>query len=300
MPRFPKLIAMVLVLLIAWPLAAISEEGQNPTVTVGSTNFPEQLILAHIYADVLAARGVDVNTRLNLGSREIVFPALKASEINLLPEYTGALLAYLVEDEVTADTPEAVTAALREALPESVVALEPAPAQDKDALVVTQATADKHDLQTISDLKGVAPELVIGGPPELDIRASGLPGLEKIYGLTFKNFRSLDAGGPLTVAALSSGDIDVARMFTTQGIIDAKGWVVLEDDKNLVLPQNLVPIIRKNALNETVRDALNDVSSRLSTATLQKLNRQVSVEKKSPSVVAAEWVEAQGLADNDN
>lgn len=297
MHRFSKLIVITLVLLLVWPLAAIGDDGQEQTVVVGSTNFPEQLILAHIYADVLEARGVNVETRLNLGSREIVFPALKAGEIDLLPEYTGALLAYLNKGDVTAGTPQAVTAALRKALPKDIAALKPASAQDKDALVVTQATADKYDLQTIADLKGVAPKLVIGGPPELETRASGLPGLKDVYGLTFKRFRALDAGGPLTVAALAGGDIDAARMFTTQGIIDAKGWVVLKDNKNLVLPQNIVPIIRKNVLTDKVRDALNDISARLTTATLQQLNRKVSVNKRSPSVVASLWVEAQGLGD---
>lgn len=299
MQRLPKLVLMILALLVAWPLAAVADGDQDQTVVVASTNFPEQLILAHIYADVLEARGVDVEERLNLGSREIVFPALKAGEIDLLPEYTGALLAYLTKGKVQADTPEAVAAALQKALPKGIVMLEPAPAQDKDAIVVTQATAEKHDLQTISDLKGVASGLVIGGPPELETRASGLPGLKRIYGLEFKRFRALDAGGPLTVAALAGGDIDVARMFTTQGIIDAKGWVVLKDNKNLVLPQNIVPVIRKDALTDTVRDVLNDISAKLTTATLQKLNRKVSVEKRSPSVVAAQWVEAQGLGDGN-
>lgn len=295
MGRFSKFVVIIIALLVAWPLAAVGDEGQNQTVVIGSTNFPEQLILAHIYADVLEARGVQVDKRLNLGSREIVFPALKADEIDLLPEYTGALLAYLTKADVKTNTSEAVSAALQKALPKDIAMLEPAQAQDKDALVVTQVTAEKYDLQTISDLKGVASELVIGGPPEMEIRPTGLPGLKQIYGLTFKKFRSLDAGGPLTVAALSGGDIDVARMFTTQGIIDAKGWVVLKDDKNLILPQNVVPVIRKDALNETVRQALNDISARLTTATLQKLNRKVGVEKTSPSVVAAQWVETQGL-----
>lgn len=286
---------LLLALLAVWPLASNAADNDQSTVVVASTNFPEQLILAHIYADVLAARGVNVETRLNLGSREIVFPALKSGELDLLPEYTGALLAYLADGAVTAKTPEAVTAALRDALPAGITALTPAPAQDKDALVVTQATAEQYDLQTISDLEGIAPKLVIGGPPELEVRASGLPGLNKVYGLTFKRFRALDAGGPLTVAALAGGDIDVARMFTTQGIIDAKGWVVLEDDKNLVLPQNIVPVIRKDALNDTVRAALDAIAAKLTTATLQKLNRKVSVDKKSPARVAAQWVEAQGL-----
>lgn len=269
--------------------------ADGETVVVGSTNFPEQLILANIYADVLEARGVNVETRLNLGSREIVFPALMAGEIDVLPEYTGALLAYVAGGEAEAHTAEEVTEALKQALPEGVVMLEPASAQDKDALVVTRETAEKYDLQSVSDLEPAAPELVIGGPPELETRYIGLPGLKEVYGLDFEAFRALDAGGPLTVGALSSGDIDVARMFTTQGVIDARGWVVLEDDKELVSAQNLVPVVREEVLNEKIRSALNAVSAELTTEGLQKLNRQVSVEKRSPAAVAEQWVKEHGL-----
>lgn len=282
------------------PENAGSDTKYQEPVIIGSTNFPEQLILAHIYAKVLKARGVPVEMRLNLGSREIVFPALKAGEIDILPEYTGALLAYLKPTEVKVEKSKAVAEALRKALPKDIVMLEIAEAQDKDALVVTQETAEKYNLQTISDLQGVAKTMVIGGPPEMQTRASGLPGLKEVYGLTFKKFRSLDAGGPLTVAALSSGDIDVARMFTTQGIIDAKGWVVLRDDKNLVLAQNIVPVVRKEVLTQEIRHALNMVSAKLTTAGLQKLNRKVGVENMSPARVAQQWVEAHGLVSSGN
>lgn len=277
--------------------SATSGTGYTEPVIIGSTNFPEQLILANIYAEVLRARGVPVETRLNLGSREIVFPALAAGEIDILPEYTGALLSYLTEGESTVKKPQAVADALRKALPKDLVMLEISQAQDKDALVVTQKTARRYNLHTISDLEGIAGKLVIGGPPEMETRATGLPGLKRVYGLTFKDFRALDAGGPLTVAALESGAIDVARMFTTQGIIDAKGWVVLKDNKNLVAAQNIVPVVRREVLTADIRRALNAVSAALTTAGLQKLNRKVIVENISPEQVASHWVKAHGLAE---
>src|SRR5699024_9057993 len=149
---------------------------------------------------------------------------------------------------------------------DGIVRLQPAQAQDKDALVVTQATADKYNLRTISDLQGAAADMIIGGPPELKIRADGLPGLKKTYGLTFKQFRSLDAGGPLTVAALKSGDIDIARMFSTQGIIDANGWIILQDDKNLVPAQNIVAVVREDKLTDRIQQALDQVAAKLTTA----------------------------------
>ncbi|HLQ86350.1 MAG TPA: ABC transporter substrate-binding protein, partial [Salinisphaeraceae bacterium] len=192
-----------------------------------------------------------------------------------------------------------VADAVQENLPAGLVMLDISPAEDKDALVVTAETAEKHDLNSISDLQGVAENMVIGGPPELTKRADGLPGLKQIYGLKFKEFRSLDAGGPLTVGALEGGDIDIARMFTTQGIIKAKGWVVLEDDKDLVPAQNIVPVIRADAVNDDARAALNATSAALATDDLQELNRRVGVDEKAPDAVAAEWVENSGLAGGD-
>ena len=277
-------------------LAAPTGAKADDTLVVGSTNFPEQLILANMYEDILEARGiVDVETRLNLGSREIVFPALRNSEIEALPEYTGALLAYLTSGETQARTPENVLAELRDALPAPIVALDPSPAQDKDALVVRSETAETYNLTTVSDLADAAGELVVGGPPEMKTREAGLPGLKDVYGIEFKEFLSLDAGGPLTKNALKNGDIDVARMFTTQGAIDENGWITLEDDKNHIPAQNLVPVIREEALTPEIEAALNELSAALSTEALTGLNAKVGVEKMDPEAVAEEWLEAEGL-----
>ena len=262
---------------------------------VGSTNFPEQLVLANIYAEALADHDIAVKKRLNLGSREIVFPALKNGEIDVLPEYSGALLGYLSNGKSKAGKPDAVMAALKNTLPSGVVALAPSPAQDKDGLVVTPDTAKRYDLETLSDLAPVASKLTLGGPPETQTRYVGVPGLKAVYGIEFGQFRALDAGGPLTQGALSSGAIDVARMFTTQGVIDERGWILLKDDKNLVPAQNIVPVARKAALTDEIRDVLNAVSAQLSTADLQRMNRRVSVDHADPSQVAHDWLEQHEL-----
>ena len=282
--------------LAAGTLVGAAGAKADDTLIVGSTNFPEQLILANMYEDILEARGiVEVETRLNLGSREIVFPALRNSEIEALPEYTGALLAYLTGGETSARTPDDVLAQLRDELPEGIVALEPSPAQDKDALVVRPETAERYNLTMVSDLADVAGDLIVGGPPEMKTREAGLPGLKDVYGIEFQEFRSLDAGGPLTKNALKNGDIDVARLFTTQGAIDENGWVVLEDDKNLIPAQNLIPVIREGSATPEIRAALNELSAALSTEALTKLNAKVGVEKMDPEAVAEEWLKAQGL-----
>ena len=276
------------------------DEGTQPneqaSVTVGSTNFSEQLILAQMYAAVLEKAGVDVTVRPNLGNREVVFPALEKGEIDLLPEYNGSVLSFLKTD-ATETTADEVNTALTPLLDgKSLVALEQSPAEDKDGLAVTKETADQYGLAKVSDLKGKAGQLVIGGPPELETRPAGIPGLKKVYGIEdFKEFKALDAGGPLTTSALNKGDIDVGRVFTTQGAISEFGWVLLEEDKPLQPAQNIVPIGRKDAMTEQVTSTLNALAPKITTEELTKLNKLVDVDKQDPEKVASDWLTQQGL-----
>jgi osmoprotectant transport system substrate-binding protein len=273
-----------------------TQPNEQSSVTVGSTNFSEQLILAQIYAAVLEKAGVKVETRLNLGARELVFPALEKGEIDLLPEYNGSVLSFLDKD-ASQTTSEEVNAALTPLLDaKGLVALEQSPAEDKDGFAVTKETADQNGLAKISDLKGKAGQLVIGGPPELKTRPSGIPGLKKVYGIEdFKEFKSLDAGGPLTTSALNKGDIDVGRVFTTQGAISEFGWVLLEEDKLLEPAQNIVPIVRKDAMTDVVTQTLNALAPKITTEELTKLNKLVDVDKQDPEKVATDWLTQQGL-----
>ncbi|MBA2343732.1 MAG: ABC transporter substrate-binding protein [Rubrobacter sp.] len=268
--------------------------GGGGGIVVGSANFPEQLILGNMYAEVLEDQGLKVERRLNIGTRDVLFPALKSGEITLVPEYNGALLAYL-DKESDETSPEETTKALEGALPSSLVALEASDAQDKDALVVTPETAKKYDLKNTSDLAGVADKLVVGGPPEMETRPDGLPGLKKVYGVEFSEFKPLDAGGPLTIETLANGDIDVGRFFTSQGIIDARGWIVLPDDKELSPAQNIIPIIRKQDNSGKIEKALNELSATLTTEDLKKMNKRVEVDKADPEVVAKNYLKQKGL-----
>ncbi|MBA2534108.1 MAG: ABC transporter substrate-binding protein [Rubrobacter sp.] len=269
--------------------------GGSGGFVVGSANFPEQLILGNMYADVVEDQGIEVDRRLNLGTRDVVFPSLESGEITLVPEYNGALLSYLSKGESDVTSPEETTKLLKEELPEGLIALEASEAQDKDALVVTQETAEKYDLENTSDLAPVADELIVGGPPEMSERPDGLPGLKRVYGIEFEEFKALDAGGPLTTEALENGDIDVGRFFSSQGLIDARGWIVLEDDKELSPAQNIIPIIRKQDSKGKIEDALNELSATLTTEDLKKLNRRVEVDKEDPEEVARDYLKQKGL-----
>lgn len=270
---------------------------QKGKVVIGSTNFNEQLIVANLYAGALEKAGYQVTVRGNLGAREIVEPALAKGEIDVMAEYVGTALEYLNKGagEASSDL-DASLAKLRERFAaKNITVLEPAPAVDANAIVVTQKTATEKSLEKISDLAAIDDELVFGGPPECPTRPLCLKGLQTTYGLSFKSFKPLDVGGPLTKAALEKGDIDVALLFSSDGAIAARGFVALDDDKRLQPAENVVPVVRTEIVDDDLTKTLNAVSAKLTTAELSKLNKQVDVDRKDPAEVAEAWLREQGL-----
>ena len=269
--------------------------GGSTTITVGSANFTESEVLAQIYAGALQAKGVTVKTHMDIGSREVYFPALKDGSIDLIPEYTGTLLQY-IDKTATQVSPTDVFNALKQQLPKPLTALNMSSAQDSDAIVVTKATADQYSAKSIADLAPHCGRLTFGGPPEIQTRPDGLPGFKKNYNCTFGSFKSLDAGGPLTVAALKNGDVQAADIFTTDPSIPANGWVVLADPKNNFAAQNVVPVINGNKVNSTVSAALNAVQAKLTTSALTQLDAQMSAPSKpDAATVAQQWLKSVGL-----
>jgi osmoprotectant transport system substrate-binding protein len=143
----------------------------------------------------------------------------------------------------------------------------------------------------------ISTTLVLGGPPECPDRPFCLKGLQDVYGLEFKEFVPLDVAGPLTVQALSGGQIQVGLLLTSDPAIATNGFVLLEDDKQLQLADNLIPVVRKEIVdaNPGVADVLNTMMSRLTQEELTNLNKAVTVDLESPADVAREWITAQNL-----
>jgi len=273
-------------------LLAVSAMAADTTtagvMTIGSADFPESQLLATIYAKALSAKGIAVNTKLNIGSREVYLPALLDGSIDMIPEYSGATLSYL-DKKATAHAPLDVADALRKVLPEGISMLPPSPAQDSDVVVVTKATADKYKLATIADLKPVASHLVLGGPPEWKSRKEGVVGLKEVYGLTFKSFKTLDVAGPLTLSALLNGQIDAADLTSTDPAIKSNNLVALEDTLNLFPAQNIVPIFSVKKITPEIASALNAVSVALTTEDLIVMNGNVN-DHESIDVIADRWL----------
>src|SRR5947209_8495308 len=276
----------------------------KPDVTVGSTNFYEQLTLGELYAQILEANSYKVTRKFNLGNREIVQPALESGQIDIDAEYLATLLAFVDKDGKVAQPstdPKATQAGLQKALDaKQLTVLDYAAATDQNGFVVTKATADGKSLKKISDLAPVAKDMILGGPPECPSpqRPFCLTGLKNVYGLTFKDFKPLDAGGPLTVAALEGKQIDVGLLFTSDPSIVAKNFVLLDDNKHLQLADNIAPVVRNALLQKddgTLKRLLNSISAQLTQGELNDMNKEVAVDKKDNKDVAAAWLKKQGL-----
>ncbi len=266
------------------------DKAATDTITIGSAAFPENEIIAEIYAQALEDKGVKVEKKLNIGAREAYIPALKNGEIDLIPEYTGNLLTYLDKD-ATATSADDVTAALSEAVPEGTEILDTAPAEDKDSLNVTAEFSEKEGVKSIADLKKVD-GLRLAANPEFKERAYGIPGLEKVYGITGIKFTAIsDGGGPATLKALLDGKVDVADIYSTTPSILANKLVTLEDPKSMIAAQNVVPLINSDKASDEVTEVLNAVSSALTTEELLELNgKNQGPDKTAPATLAKEWV----------
>jgi osmoprotectant transport system substrate-binding protein len=282
------------------PAQAQAAARSGTAITVGSFDFPESVLLAYVYADALAAKGFPVRVLPDLGTRELVDPALMNGLIQVVPEYSGSALDFMSLGRQPATSNAAATyrSLSRSVARRGLVAAKPAPAQDGNAIVVTAATAARHHLRSIADLGGIAQAFVFGGPPECPERSYCLPGLKRTYGLHFKAFTPTDAGGPLTLQALSSGQIGVGLLFTTDPGIPARHLVILADNGGLQPAENITPLIRRDTVaryGPRLLAALDAVSARLSTATLRRLDAQVELFRHSPRRVADRWLRTQDL-----
>lgn len=270
-------------------LGGTGQESASGEVVVGSADFTENKILAEIYAGALKATGAKVSVRAGIGARELVVKALQDKSLGVVPEYTGNLLNYFDKTNTTTEA-EAVYAALKSKTPEGLEVLEKSDAEDKDVLVVTKATAD-GGVKSIADLG--SGKYALGAAGEWQQRWETK--IKDLYGVTFTEIKTTDAGGPITVDALKNGTVQVINLYTTSADIKANGFVELEDPKTMYPAQNIVPLLRSDAVDAKGKEALDKVSAALTTENLADLVKQVDVDKKTVANVAAEFLKTVTL-----
>jgi osmoprotectant transport system substrate-binding protein len=273
-----------------------SESSDGATLVVGSQQYYSNEIIAELYAQALEAKGYKVDRQYQIGQREVYLPELESGKIDVFPEYTGNLLQYYDKDE-TAKSPEEVETALAAALPDGLTALEAAEASDQDSYNVTKEFSEENDITSLADLKDYSGTLTLGAPPENAERPYGPPGLKSVYGVDVTSTPIDDGGGPLTVKALTDGSVQLADIYTASPLIAENDLVTLEDPENMILPQNVVPIV-SDKVDSDAQDVIESVDAVLSASDLQELNSKSQTDKESSATIAKDYLTEKGLLDS--
>jgi osmoprotectant transport system substrate-binding protein len=280
--------------LVGLPASGAAPKSSKPTIVIGSTNFEEQTIVANLYADVLHHAGYPVKVEPSLGARAIVVPAIESGQIDLEPDYAGSLVNFLAGNNAT--LPQSKTIKKAESYLKfhlkhyGVTVLPAAKALDTNVFVVTKSTAKKYHLTTVASLKRSASKLIMGGPSECPTNEGCLKGLESVYGLHFASFKATDEAGPISVADLKNGAVQVVELFSSNGEVQSNHFVALKDTKHLEGATYVIPVIRKSVDKAGVAKVLDKLSKALTTATLSALNLKVTTTKQQPATVAKAWL----------
>jgi osmoprotectant transport system substrate-binding protein len=274
-------------------------DNSGVTLTVGSKNFTEQIVLGEIYAQGLEAAGYDVSTDLNLGSETIALQALKKDEISGYPEYVStALTSFYGKDaeEVPADPQEAFDAVGKEVEADGLVALPPTPFSSANAVGLLTSKADELGVESISDLEGKSNDLALYGSPECRQRIDCLIGLEQNYGLEFKSFTPVDIG--LRYEVLDKGQADLSIVFTTDAQLGASDeYTILEDDQGVLPAGNVVFLTKQETIDKAGPDyaeTIEKVQSGLTVDVMQELDARVDIDKQQPDQVASDYLKEAG------
>jgi osmoprotectant transport system substrate-binding protein len=268
-------------------------QAAQDVIRFASYDFQENQILAEVYAEGVQRAGLPVEVVHGIGVREVVAPALEQGVVDVVVEYLGTALVYAQPPGSELPVaPEEMRELLGETMADrGIDVLDAARAEDQNGFAVTTAFASEHRTGKLSDLAPLAAELTFGGPAECEERPLCLPGLHKVYGLEFGEFQTMDSRAA-TVEALIAGEIDVGLLETTDARLQTAPVTILVDDKGLQPHENVVPMVRQDVVDrwgERLTDALDETSSRLTTAGLIRLNEAVELHGRTPEEAAAEW-----------
>jgi osmoprotectant transport system substrate-binding protein len=279
--------------------SAPAEIPDGPAISIGAQDFGESAILAGIYEGALDEAGYEVSVQELGGFRDLLFGAFESGEVNLAPDYVASQLEFLNDQagEATGDVDETFDLLQPRLEERELVGLTPSDAVDTNAFVVTQETSDDLGITSLSDLAEKGQDLTLGGPQDCESNAFCIPGLRDVYGLDMSdNFEPLDAG--LVATSLSEGAIDVGLLFSTDGRIASEGWVLLEDDMDMLAADNVFPVLTQELVDtygDGLTGLLDDISAELTTEDLIELNRRFDVDREDAEDIADDWLSEHGF-----
>lgn len=286
-------IAAVATLALAGSLAACGG-GDSEAIVVGSLDYYSSEIIAEAYSQALEGAGYTVERDFRIGPREVFMPEVEAGSIDVMPEYTGPLLQYWVENPPERNS-EDVYNALVAAAPENLTILNQADATDQDAYVVTREFSEQYGVTSAADLAGVDVPLVLGANSEAEFRPNGPDGLATYYNVEVGFTPIEDSGGPLTLAALEDGSIQLAIIYTADPVLLSDELVVLEDPAELFLSSHVVPVV-SDKVDAEAQAVLNEVSAALTSEALLQMNDRSVTEQLPAAQIAADWLASVGIA----
>lgn len=298
----PAIVVCLTAVLISLPFARTTiaaRPAAKATLNLGVKNFAEEQIIADMYQLLLQKAGFNV-VQHQIAETPALQAAMLKGNIDLYPEYTGTGLLVLNPNstEIVTDPIKAydeVSAGYQRKF--HITWLHQSPMNDTNGIAVTQATARKYHLSTLSDLAKVANKLTFAEDPACKDRMDCLKGIKAAYGVQFKKVTDVPSG-PLRYAALKNGTYDVIEVFTTDPPIQVQHLVVLKDDKGKVFPaDHIAPIVRDPVLKKyhKIRRTLNRLAQYITTPVMINLNGQVILHNKDAMAVARNFLTSKGL-----
>jgi osmoprotectant transport system permease protein len=295
-PKIKKLIAAVLCIVVAGGYFVYYKDSNNK-ITVGGKNFTEQIILVNIVGELIEENSdLKVEYKPNLGGTSVVFSAMKSGDVDISVDYTGTGLVDIMKHKLIKD-PDKVYNIVKKYYDKNfqIEWLKPIGFNNTYTLAVSQDTAKKYNLNSISDLSNVSGDCSLGATMEFTERPDTLKAIESVYGAKFKDVKGIDGG--LRYTALNQKKVDVIDAFSTDGLLEQFKLKVLKDDKNAFPPYYAVPLVRKQVIlkHPELKEILNRLSGKIDDQTMMELNYKVDSLGEEPKTVAHDFLKSNGL-----
>jgi osmoprotectant transport system substrate-binding protein len=278
--------------------STVAEPGTDrPPVVIGDKNFTEQFVLGELYALALGAQGYNVSVDRNIGPTEVTISALRSGRISMYPEYVGTWDSAVAGNHRGFRSADAAYRAGQHwAGLHGFQLLDPTPFDDINAIAVTLTYAAQNHLRTLNDLRRVAQGMTLGSPPQFDVGANGLPGIEAAYGFAPAALKSLDVGAQYF--SLATSEVQAADVSTTDGQLASGDYVLLDDPQHVFGWGQVVPVVPEKVLQAegpAFAATINSVSALLTTSVMRWLNAEVDVGHQNPTSVAQQFLLTHGL-----
>ncbi len=291
-----KLITLIISIALVATLTACAGESKK-TLTVGSRNNTESIILANIMGQLISAKtDIKVINKDNLGGSNVLWNALLKDEIQLIPDYSGTIVANYYQ-EPTGTAEETLESTKRLIDQDDLVAFNAFGFNNTYTLAIAESVAEEHNIKTFSDFTEISDTFIFGAVFEFLDRPDGFPGFKEEYGIEFKEVKGMDHG--MMYRSFQSGDVNVINSYSTDGQLQVYDLRVLEDDKSYFPPYHALPIVRKDALEKypELNEVLALLENQIDEEAMQKLNAKVDNDGMRVDTVAKEYLKEAGLID---